>query len=249
MDYLRDPEEITRRSFATVRAEADLAGLPADMAALAVRLIHACGMVDIVADLAWHGDAVARGRAALAAGAPVLVDAVMVAEGIIRERLPASNAVVYTLPGVAARARQAATTRSAAAVDLWGARLDGAVIAIGNAPTALFRLLERLAEGAPHPALVLAFPVGFIGAAESKEALIAGAGDLPHVTLRGRRGGSALAAAPHLAQPAGRQHRRYPGPARAARLRAGDGRSHGVRHRSHPGARRTVGGVSDRSHG
>jgi len=197
MDYLRDPEEITRRSFATVRAEADLDGLPADMADLAVRLIHACGMVDIVADLAWRGDAVARGRAALTAGAPVLVDAVMVAEGVNRERLPAGNAVICTLrePGVAARARAATTTRSAAAVDLWGDRTDGAVIAIGNAPTALFRLLEHLAEGAPRPALVLAFPVGFIGAAESKEALIAGAGDLPYVTLRGRRGGSALAAA------------------------------------------------------
>jgi len=197
VDYLRDPEEITRRSFTTVRAEADLAGLPADMTDLAVRLIHACGMVDIVDDLAWHGDAVARGRAALTAGAPVLVDAVMVAEGVNRERLPAGNAVICTLrdPEVAARARAATTTRSAAAVDLWGSRLEGAVVAIGNAPTALFRLLERLAEGAPRPALVLAFPVGFIGAAESKEALIAGAGDLPYVTLRGRRGGSALAAA------------------------------------------------------
>ena len=196
-DHIRDPAEIYRRSFAAIRAETDLAGLAPDRAALAVRLVHACGMPDIVADLAWGGEPVAAGRRALADGAPVLVDAAMVAHGVIRPRLPRDNAVICTLndPGVADDARAGATTRSAAAVDRWTDRLDGAVVAIGNAPTALFRLLELLAEGAPRPAVVLGFPVGFIGAAESKQALVDHAGTLPFVTLRGRRGGSALAAA------------------------------------------------------
>ena len=197
MEYLRDPEAIYRQSFALVRAEADLAGLPAEIAGIAVRLVHACGMPDIVPDLAWSPDAVARGRAALDKGAPVIVDANMVGEGIIRARLPAENEIVCTLndPAATAMAKDIGTTRSAAAVDLWPPRLAGAVIAIGNAPTALFRLLELLADGAAPPAVILAFPVGFVGAAESKQALIDGAAGVPYLTLRGRRGGSAMAAA------------------------------------------------------
>jgi precorrin-8X/cobalt-precorrin-8 methylmutase len=197
MEYLRDPAEITRRSFAIVQAEADLAALPPALAPVAVRLVHACGMPDIVADLAWHPDVAAAGRAALTAGAPVLADCRMVADGVTRARLPADNPVICTLddPEVPALARHLGTTRSAAAVELWGDRLAGALVAIGNAPTALFRLIELLAEGAPRPAAILAFPVGFVGAAESKEALIAADLGVPYLTLRGRRGGSALAAA------------------------------------------------------
>ena len=162
-----------------------------------MRLIHAAGDPAIVGDLHWTDDVVAAGRRALASGAPILVDSEMVAAGIIRARLPAGNAVVCTLgePGVAEAARATGTTRSAAAIDLWHDRLDGAVVAIGNAPTALFRLLELLHAAAPRPAAILGFPVGFIGAAESKEALIAHSTALPFVTLRGRRGGSAFAAA------------------------------------------------------
>ncbi len=194
-DYLRDPDEITRRSFALIRREAALDRLPPDIAGVAARLIHACGMTDIVADLAFSADVAARGRAALAAGAPVLCDARMVAAGIAK--LPATNPIVCTLDDAAvpALARRLGTTRSAAAVELWGERLDGAVVAIGTAPTALFHLLDLLARSAPRPAAILAFPVGFIGAAESKEALIAADIDVPYLTLRGRRGGSALAAA------------------------------------------------------
>ena len=196
-DYIRDPAEIYRRSFATVRAEADLSALPAGLEGIAVRLIHACGMPEIAGDLAWGGDPAEAGRRALAAGAPVLTDARMVVDGIIRSRLPADNDLICTLsePDVADRAAEQRTTRSAAAVDLWAPHLGGAVVSIGNAPTALFRLLEFLAEGAPRPAAVLAFPVGFIGAAESKEALIEHAQGVPFLTLRGRRGGSAMAAA------------------------------------------------------
>ena len=192
LDYLRDPQAIYRRSFAIVRAEADLGGLPAELAEVAVRLVHACGMPDIIAELAWSGDVVGQARAALAAGSAVITDAAMVAEGII------GNAnVICTLrdPRVADLAADQATTRSAAAVELWTPHLAGAVVAIGNAPTALFRLIERLAEGAPKPAAILAFPVGFVGAAESKAALIDAGIDVPYLTLRGRRGGSALAAA------------------------------------------------------
>jgi precorrin-8X/cobalt-precorrin-8 methylmutase len=195
--YLRDPEEIYRRSFATVRAETDLDGLPPDIADVAVRLIHACGMTDIIADLAFGGDVAGCARRALAAGAPVICDVRMTADGIIRDRLPAANDVVCEI-GAAETARiaeQSRTTRSAAAVELWRPRLAGAVVAIGNAPTALFRLLEILADGAPAPAAILAFPVGFVGAAESKEALIESGHGVPYLTLRGRRGGSALAAA------------------------------------------------------
>jgi precorrin-8X/cobalt-precorrin-8 methylmutase len=154
-------------------------------------------MPDIVGDLAWGGDVVARGRTALDAGATVIVDAKMVGEGVTRARLPANNKVICTLgePTVKARAAEAGSTRSAAAVELWPPLLADAVVAIGNAPTALFRLLELLADGAPRPAAILAFPVGFVGAAESKDALIADGSDLTYLTLRGRRGGSALAAA------------------------------------------------------
>ena len=196
-DYIRDPGEIYRRSFEMVRAEADLGGMADDMAGVAVRIVHACGMPEVAAALRFGGDAVAAARAALAAGACILADCAMVADGIIRPRLPAANEVLCTLhgPGVRARARAARTTRSAAAVELWRPRLEGAVVAIGNAPTALFRLLEVLADGAPKPAAIIAFPVGFVGAAESKQALIDAGPGVPYITLPGRRGGSAMAAA------------------------------------------------------
>jgi precorrin isomerase len=196
-DYLRDPEEIYRRSFAKVRAESALGDLPPQIAGLAERLIHACGMPDILADLRFTAEVAEAGRAALAAGAPVIADCRMVAEGVIRARLPAENQVLCPLsdPAVPALAAAGQTTRSAAAVGLWCPLMAGAVVAIGNAPTALFRLLEILDEGAPPPAAILAFPVGFIGAAESKEALVARAAAVPYITLLGRRGGSPLAAA------------------------------------------------------
>ncbi len=196
-DYLRDPAAITRRSFELVRAETDLSGFPEDLAPVALRLVHACGLPKVVRDLAWNGDVVGAARGALQAGAPVVVDCRMLAEGIIRSRLPADNAVLCPLqdPAVPALARQGATTRSAAAVELWRPKLEGAVVAIGNAPTALYRLLELLLEGASRPAAILAFPVGFVGAAESKEALIGAGLGVPYLTLRGRMGGSALAAA------------------------------------------------------
>ncbi len=195
--YLRDPDEIYRRSFATIRGEADLTGLPPDIADVAVRLIHACGMTDIVGDLAFAGDVAGAARHALAAGAPVICDGRMTADGIIRDRLKAANDVICEIaaPETARIAQVSATTRSAAAVELWRPLLAGAVVAIGNAPTALFRLLEVIAEGASPPAAILAFPVGFVGAVESKEALIEGGHGVPFLTLRGRRGGSAMAAA------------------------------------------------------
>lgn len=195
--YIRDPQEIYRRSFATIRAEADLAAVPPDMDAIAVRLIHACGDPKIVADLAFSASAAQAGRAALAAGAPILVDTEMVGAGIIRARLPAANRVICSLgdDGVAEAAHAAHTTRSAAAVDRWLPHLAGAVVAIGNAPTALFRLLELIDAGAPAPALIIGLPVGFIGAAEAKDALIAHPAGVPYIALRGRRGGSAFAAA------------------------------------------------------
>jgi len=196
-DYLRDPAEIYQRSFELVREAADLTGIEADMEPVALRLIHACGIPDILDDLTHSPGAAAAGRRALEAGAEILVDAEMVASGITRSRLPADNAVCCTLndEAVPELAAELCTTRSAAAMDLWLPRLAGSVAVFGNAPTALFRLLELLAEGAEPPALILGFPVGFVGAAESKDALMEHAGDIPFITLRGRRGGSALAAA------------------------------------------------------
>ena len=197
IDYLRDPAEIYRRSFATIRAEATLARLPVSLEPVAVRLIHACGMTDIVDDLAFSNGVADQARAALANGGAILCDSRMVAAGIVEARLPAKNAVICTLtaPDIPALAARLGTTRSAAAVELWRPQLAGAVVAIGNAPTALFRLLELLDEGAPKPAAIVAFPVGFVGAAESKEELAANSRNVPFLTLRGRRGGSALAAA------------------------------------------------------
>ncbi|WFE28645.1 precorrin-8X methylmutase [Solwaraspora sp. WMMD791] len=196
MDHVRDGAEIYRQSFATIRAEADLSRLTAEQARVAVRMIHACGMVDLVDDLVFSPQVVAAARAALRAGAPILCDATMVAAGVTRRRLPAANPVLCTLTDhrVPALADKLGTTRSAAAVELWVDHLDGAVVAVGNAPTALFRLLELVDAGAGRPAAVLGVPVGFIGAAESKQALI-DHGGLEHLVVRGRRGGSAMAAA------------------------------------------------------
>lgn len=192
-DYIRDGAEIYRRSFATIRAEADLSLFPDDVSRVVVRMIHSCGMVDLTHDVDYAPGTVAAARAALRAGAAILCDAQMVASGITRSRLPADNQVVCTLqdPRTAGLAEQAGTTRSAAATELWGEYLEGSVVAIGNAPTTLFRLLELIAAGAPRPAAILGLPVGFIGAAESKRAL-ADSG-LPFLTVHGRRGGSALA--------------------------------------------------------
>lgn len=196
-DYIRDPREITRRSFEILRRETDVSALPPGVAEVALRVVHACGMPEIVPDLAFGGDVSVAGRAALESGAAVLADCEMVAGGVTRARLPAGNRVVSTLndPRTPELAKRQATTRSAAALDLWRDDLKDAVVAIGNAPTALFRLIEILAAGAPRPAAILAFPVGFVGAAESKEALIAADLGIPYLTLRGRRGGSAMAAA------------------------------------------------------
>ena len=198
-DYIHDPSEIYQQSFATVRAEADLSGLSEAEATVAVRLIHSCGEPAITSNLVFSEGAVEAGRDAVAGEAVVLVDAEMVAHGIIRARLPAGNAVICTLneDGVREAAIDKKTTRSAAAVDLWPDRLGDGLVAIGNAPTALFRLLELLKEGAPPPALICGFPVGFVGAAESKDALIecAARWDIPFITLKGRLGGSAMAAA------------------------------------------------------
>jgi precorrin-8X/cobalt-precorrin-8 methylmutase len=194
-DYIRDGAEIYRRSFAAIRAEADLGRFPADVARVVVRMIHSCGMTDLPPDVGYSDGVVRAARAALLGGAPVLCDAQMVASGITRRRLPAVNEVVCTLsdPSVPSLAERLGTTRSAAALDLWGARLAGAVVAIGNAPTALFRLLELVEAGAGRPAAVLGIPVGFVGAAESKSAL-AGSG-LEYLVVHGRRGGSAMTVA------------------------------------------------------
>lgn len=195
--YIRDPAEIYRESFAAIRRETDLSSIDDDLAPLALRLVHACAMPDIVGELVASPGAFGTGRTALEKGAPVLTDVEMVARGVIGDRLPTGNNVLCMLgnPAVPELAKTQNTTRSAAAVTLWPDQLEGAVVAIGNAPTALYRLLEGLAEGWPSPALILGFPVGFIGAAESKDALIEGAHGVPFVTLRGRRGGSAMAAA------------------------------------------------------
>jgi precorrin-8X/cobalt-precorrin-8 methylmutase len=199
-EYVDDGQAIYVESFATIRRETDLATVPADAERVAVRMVHGTGQVDLVQDLVIHRDLVAAARAALVAGAPILTDAHMVASGVTRVRLPRDNEVVCLLrdervPGLA---RQFGTTRSAAAVSLWGPSLDGAVVAIGNAPTALFHLLEMLLDGAPRPAAIIGCPVGFIGAAESKQALETLADDhgldIPFLTVRGRRGGSAMTA-------------------------------------------------------
>lgn len=195
--YIKDPSAIYAQSFATVREEARLDRFGPGMEALAIRVIHACGMIEIADRLAFSPGAYEAGRAALLSGAPILCDCEMVGAGIIRRYLPADNQVIVTLndPEVPELAKTIGNTRSAAAVELWADHLDGAVVAIGNAPTALFHLLELLDQGAPKPAIILGFPVGFVGAAESKAELAANARDCHFVALRGRRGGSAIASA------------------------------------------------------
>jgi precorrin-8X/cobalt-precorrin-8 methylmutase len=194
--YIRDGAEIYRRSFGIIRAEADLARFAAAEERVAVRLIHACGMTEIARDIVMSPGFADNARWALLAGAPILCDSKMVANGITKARLPAGNEIVCTLddPAVPDLARRLGNTRSAAAVDLWRGKLVGAVVAVGNAPTALFRLLELLDDGAPKPAAIIGLPVGFVGAVESKEALAAD-GRVPFLIVRGRKGGSAMAAA------------------------------------------------------
>jgi precorrin-8X/cobalt-precorrin-8 methylmutase len=197
LDYLRDAAEIYRQSFAAIRAEADLTRFPTDVARVVVRLIHTCGQVDVAEHVAYTDDVVARASAALTAGAPVLCDSSMVAAGITIARLPADNQVVSLVadPRAAELAARRETTRSAAGVELWAERLADAVVAIGNAPTALFRLLELIDEGAAAPVAVLGGPVGFVGSAQSKQELIDRPRGLSYLVVRGRRGGSAMAAA------------------------------------------------------
>jgi precorrin-8X/cobalt-precorrin-8 methylmutase len=197
LDYIRDAAEIYRQSFATIRAEADLSEFPDDVARVVVRLIHTCGQVDVTDHIAFTADVVTRAHAALAAGAPVLCDSSMVAAGITAARLPADNQVISLVadPRAPALAAERGSTRSAAGVDLWADQLGGAVLAIGNAPTALFRLLELLDDGAPVPAAVLGGPVGFVGSAQSKQELIDHPRGLSYLVVTGRRGGSAMAAA------------------------------------------------------
>ncbi|MGO4444962.1 precorrin-8X methylmutase [Mycobacterium sp. 2YAF39] len=197
LDYTRDAAEIYRQSFATIRAEADLSRFPEDVARVVVRLIHTCGQVDVADHIAYSDDVVAKSHAALAAGAPVLCDSSMVAAGITKARLPSGNEVVSLVADerAPALADRLGTTRSAAGVELWADRLGGAVVAIGNAPTALFRLLELVDEGAPTPAAVLGGPVGFVGSAQSKEELIERPRGMSYLVVKGRRGGSAMAAA------------------------------------------------------
>jgi precorrin-8X/cobalt-precorrin-8 methylmutase len=195
--YLRDGRAIYERSFAIIRAEADLSRFSDEEAEVAIRMIHACGLVAAAEHIVFGGDFVAAARAALVRGAPILCDAEMVAHGITRARLPAGNEVICTLRDtrVPALAEKLGTTRSAAALDLWSDRLAGAVVAVGNAPTALFRLIEMLDGGAPRPAAIIGVPVGFVGAAEAKEALPADPRGAPFLIVRGRLGGSAMAAA------------------------------------------------------
>ncbi len=197
LNYERDPAAIYRKSFSIVREETELEGLPENLRPVAVRLVHACGMTDIVPELAYSRDVASVGRAALEAGCAVICDCEMVAAGIIRARLPARNDVLVTLndPATPALAKDLATTRSAAAVTLWQKRIEGSVVVIGNAPTALFQLLELLDDGWPRPAAILGFPVGFVGAAESKAALAADPRGVAFLTLSGREGGSAMASA------------------------------------------------------
>jgi precorrin-8X/cobalt-precorrin-8 methylmutase len=197
IDYIRDGARIYERSFAIIRTEADLARFSSEEADIVVRMIHACGCVEVAGHVAFGAGLVGAAREAIARGAPILCDSEMVAHGITRARLPARNEVVCTLHDarVAMFAQKLGTTRSAAALDLWQDRLGGAVVAIGNAPTALFRLLEMLDAGAPKPAALLGIPVGFVGAAESKDALAADPRGVPFLTVRGRMGGSAMTAA------------------------------------------------------
>ena len=198
MAYLRDPELIYQQSFTAIRKEADLSHFPQDIANIAVRMIHSCGMTDIAQDIVYTISAASAGKAALMQGAPVLCDSRMVCEGVIRAKLPAENEVLCwnNCPESAVLAKKLETTRSAAAVELWRPKLAGAVVAVGNAPTALFRLLEVLEEGGDPPAVIFGLPVGFVGAAESKELLVKQCKEsVQFLTLNGRRGGSAIAAA------------------------------------------------------
>lgn len=197
MEYIREPQEIYRRSFAIVEQEAALDGLAVEMRSIAIRIIHACGMVDAVGDLVWSEQAVAAGRKALSEGCKIFTDVEMVKAGIITRHLPDNVKTICTLndPQTPVLAKEIGNTRSAAGVDLWGEALGGSIVVIGNAPTALFRLLELLDDGAPKPALILGFPVGFVGAAESKEELVVNPRGCEFITLKGRRGGSAIASA------------------------------------------------------
>ena len=198
MAYLRDPELIYQQSFNAIRKEADLSHFPQDIANIVVRMIHSCGMTDIAQDIVYTISAASTGKAALIQGAPVLCDSRMVCEGVIRAKLPAENEVLCwnNCPESAVLAKKLGTTRSAAAVELWRPKLAGAVVAVGNAPTALFRLLEVLEEGVDPPAVIFGLPVGFVGAAESKELLVKQCKEsVEFITLNGRRGGSAMAAA------------------------------------------------------
>ncbi|MCH2284822.1 MAG: precorrin-8X methylmutase [SAR324 cluster bacterium] len=198
MAYLRDPELIYQQSFSAIRKEADLSHFPQDIANIVVRMIHSCGMTDIAKDIVYTISAASAGKAALNQGAPVLCDSRMVYEGVIRTQLPAENEVLCwnNCPESAVLSKKLGTTRSAAAVDLWRPKLAGAVVAVGNAPTTLFRLLEVLEEGVEPPAVIFGLPVGFVGAAESKELLVKQCKEsVQFLTLTGRRGGSAMAAA------------------------------------------------------
>lgn len=196
-DYIHDGTAIYERSFAIIRAEADLSRFSDAEADVAIRMIHACGQVEAAASFVFSEGLVAAARTALAAGAPIFCDAEMVAHGVTRARLPAGNEVICTLrdPRTVDLAREIGNTRSAAAIDLWGERMAGAVVAIGNAPTALFYLLEKLRDGAPKPAAIIGMPVGFVGAAESKDALAENSYGVPYAIVRGRLGGSAMTAA------------------------------------------------------
>lgn len=196
-DYIRDGNAIYERSFAIIRAEADLSRFSQPEADIAIRMIHACGDVEAARHFVFGPGFVEAARAAVQAGAPIFCDAEMVARGVTRARLPAENEVICTLrdPRTAEIAASIGNTRSAAALDLWGERMAGAVVAIGNAPTALFYLLEKLRDGAPKPAAIIGMPVGFVGAAESKDALAENSWDVPFAIVRGRLGGSAMTAA------------------------------------------------------
>jgi len=195
-EYCEDGAQVYRESFAIIRAESDLSQLPPDAEKVAVRMVHACGQTDLTADLSIHPNLVRAARTALRAGAPIFTDSTMVAAGVTRARLPAGNEVICHLrdPEVPALAKAWSTTRSAAAVSLWGENVDGAVVAIGNAPTALFHLLEWICAGGPKPSAIVGVPVGFVGSAESKQALIDHESGIPYLVVRGRRGGSAMAA-------------------------------------------------------